>query len=323
MIPGSILRDCNNLSLTWNVDGVPLFKSSKYSLWPMYLLINELPYKQRVFKENSILAGLWFGEEKPNMSFYLKPIVEELITLKTHGLEVNSPHVSRPFICKVVLLAGSCDLPAKCLVLNSIQYNGMYGCAKCRQPGKTACTNRVNGHTYVYPFDRNDPIGPKRTASEYALDDRKAHNENTIVNGVKGPTWLMKLQHYDIIAGTAVDYMHCALLGVMKYLLGLWFNSEHNKEIFYIGRSVLLVDKRLKEITPPSIISRKPRAISEHFKYFKASELKSFLLYYSLPVLFGILPLQYWDNFLLLSTSIYVLLQSSISEGQLQYCQKI
>ena len=39
---GPILRDCKNLSLMWNADGVPLFKSSKYSLWPMYLLINEL-----------------------------------------------------------------------------------------------------------------------------------------------------------------------------------------------------------------------------------------------------------------------------------------
>ena len=322
MSPGSILRDCNNLSLMWNVDGVPSFKSSKYSLWPLYLLINELPYKQRVLKENSILAGLWFGEEKPNMSFYLKPIVEELIILENRGIEVRSPHVSKPFICKVVLLAGSCDLPAKCIVLNSVQYNGYYGFAKCLQPGKMACTNSECGHTHVYPFDRSDPVGPKCTASNHTLDARKAHEDNMTVNGVKGPTWLMKLQYYDIIAGTAVDYMHCALLGVTKYLLGLWFNSEHNKENFYIGRSVLLVDKRLKEITPPSVISWKPRAISEHFKYYKASELRSFLLYYSLPVLSGILSLEYWNHFMLLSTSIYILLQSSIFEEQLQYCQK-
>ena len=65
---GSVLRDYKNLSLMWNVDGVPLFKSSKYSSWPMYLLINELPYKQRSLKKNDILAGLWFGEEKSNMT---------------------------------------------------------------------------------------------------------------------------------------------------------------------------------------------------------------------------------------------------------------
>lgn len=143
----------------------------------------------------------------------------------------------------------------------------MYGCAKCLQPGNTARTSSEHGHIHVYPYDRNDPVGPERTANMYASDARKAHQDGAAVNGVKGPTWLMKLQYYDVIAGTAVDYMHCALLGVTKYLLGLWFNSEHNKETFYIGRSVLLVDKCLKEITPPSVISWKPRAISEHFKY--------------------------------------------------------
>jgi len=46
------------------------------------------------------------------------------------------------FISKVVLLACSCDLPAKCLMLNTIQFNGMYGCSKCYQPGITAKTNQ-------------------------------------------------------------------------------------------------------------------------------------------------------------------------------------
>ena len=46
MTPGSILSNSNNLSLTWNIDGVPLFKSSKYSLWPMYLIVNDCHIKK-------------------------------------------------------------------------------------------------------------------------------------------------------------------------------------------------------------------------------------------------------------------------------------
>jgi len=65
MSSDGILNNRNNLSLTWNVDGVPLFKSSKFTLWPMYFLINELPYKLRTLKENSIFAGLC-GLVKPN-----------------------------------------------------------------------------------------------------------------------------------------------------------------------------------------------------------------------------------------------------------------
>ena len=136
MSPGGVLESINNLSLLWNVDGIPLFKSSKYSLWPIYFVINELPYRQRILKENCILAGLWFGEAKPNMSIYLKTVVKELITLENPGIEISSPFVPTPFMCKVILLAGSCDLPAKCLVLNSVQFNGNYGCSKCLQPGE-------------------------------------------------------------------------------------------------------------------------------------------------------------------------------------------
>ena len=322
MSSGGILTDSKNLSMTWNVDGVPLFKSSKFSLWPMYFLINELPYKLRTLKENSIFAGLWFGETKPNMSIFLKPVITELIKLESHGIIVKSPAVPEPFTSKVILLAGSCDLPAKSLMLNSMQFNGMYGCAKCYQPGITVSTS-ARGHTHAYPFNIADPTGPKRTAAAHASDARKAYLENSVTNGIKGPTWLMKLKSYDIIGGTAIDYMHCTLLGVMKQLLSLWFGTEHKKESYYIGRQISVVDQRLKEIKPPSMIHRKPRAISEHFKFFKASELRSFLLYYSLPVLLGVLPPELWDHFALFSLAIHILVQPSVSEYHLDCCQKM
>lgn len=42
-----ILFNRNNVSFIWNTDGVPLFKSSKTSMWPLYYVINELPFKMR------------------------------------------------------------------------------------------------------------------------------------------------------------------------------------------------------------------------------------------------------------------------------------
>lgn len=35
------------VTLTFNTDGIPVFKSSKYAFWPMFLVVNELPYKMR------------------------------------------------------------------------------------------------------------------------------------------------------------------------------------------------------------------------------------------------------------------------------------
>lgn len=35
------------VSVIFNTDGIPVFKSSNYEFWPLFLLINELPYKHR------------------------------------------------------------------------------------------------------------------------------------------------------------------------------------------------------------------------------------------------------------------------------------
>ena len=64
----------DNVSFLMNTDGVPVFKSSKVSIWPLYLVINELNYSKRMANENMIFAGLWFGEKKPAMWTFLKPL---------------------------------------------------------------------------------------------------------------------------------------------------------------------------------------------------------------------------------------------------------
>ena len=324
MASNGILACKNNISLTWNVDGLPLFKSSKYSLWPMYLIVNELPFKLRKLKENMIIAGLWFGENKPNMNIFLKSIMTELVALERNGIEVKVPTCESPFISKVILLAGTCDLPAKCLVLNCMQFNGECDCSKCLDPGATFRTS-ARGHTHVYPYQVESQYGhgPKRSMNDHCLNAIKALEDDIIVNGVKGPSWFMKLSHYDIIKGTSIDYMHCVLLGVTKLLMSLWFGTTHNGKRYYIGRNIALVDKRLSEIKPPSFITRKPRKLSEHFKYFKASEYRSFLLYYSLPILHDILPINYWNHYALLVISIHTLLQQLISEIQIHCCEEM
>ena len=141
----------------------------------------------------------------------------------------------------------------------------------------TTTSQQGPGHTHAYPFNILQPTGPKQSANKHKADARKALDEDTIEKGVKAPTWLMKLHNYDIIIGTGIDYMHCTLLGITKQLLSLWFGTEHNKENYYLGRQVKIVDNHLKEIKPPSIIHRRPRGIADHFKFFKASELRSFL----------------------------------------------
>ena len=39
--------DCILLTFMFNTDGVPIFKSSNFSVWPLLLSINELPFHAR------------------------------------------------------------------------------------------------------------------------------------------------------------------------------------------------------------------------------------------------------------------------------------
>lgn len=71
----------DDISVSWNTDGVPLYESSKCSIWPIQLQINELPLKQRA--KRIVLAGLWFGGEKPEMDVFLKPFVDEMNKLSS------------------------------------------------------------------------------------------------------------------------------------------------------------------------------------------------------------------------------------------------
>ena len=43
----------DNISFLINTDGVPVFKSSKVSIWPLYLIINELPYGKREWQRKT------------------------------------------------------------------------------------------------------------------------------------------------------------------------------------------------------------------------------------------------------------------------------
>ena len=126
-----------------------------------------------------------------------------------------------------------------------------------------------------------------------------------------------------MIEGTAIDYMHCVLLGIVKMLLRLWFSKEHSSAPFSISNHIKEVDQRLEQIKYPNDISRCPRALESNFKYYKGSELRSFLLFCGLPVLFGILPDNYFQHFALLSESIFILLLDSITEEQLLHAEKM
>ena len=115
------------------------FKSSKYSIWPFYFAINELPIHKHRCGDYLLLAGLWFGYQKLNMLTFLKPFFNSLSTMHA-GVAMHSPDITDSFKCHAGLLCDTCDLRAKAMVLNMMQFNGQCGCTHCTQHGEQFST---------------------------------------------------------------------------------------------------------------------------------------------------------------------------------------
>ena len=84
------LSNKDNISFLWNTDGVPLFKSSKISIWSIFLVINELPPSLHYKSENMVFAGIWYGTRKPEPTLFLEPLYREFEIMKK-GILVDIP----------------------------------------------------------------------------------------------------------------------------------------------------------------------------------------------------------------------------------------
>ena len=109
LVDQGLLSNTNNISLTWNTDGVPLYNSSKLSIWPFYFVINELPYVHRFKKDNMILAGLWFGPTKPAANLFLTSFKECLQKLYK-GYNFILSNVEKSIYVRGIVMCGTCDL---------------------------------------------------------------------------------------------------------------------------------------------------------------------------------------------------------------------
>lgn len=291
----------NDLSLTWNTDGIPVFESSRYSIWPIQSLINELPPHLR--GKHILLNGLWFGDTKPAMNTFLKPFIEDCKNLETNGFINQDEQEPR----KVFAMVLSADSPARAIVRNCKQFNGKNGCDWCEFPGETIVN--APAPTPYYPYRGPPKKRTKRKQMQYTLQSIR---NSEVVKGVKGPSVTGILPTFDPVRGIAVDYMHCVCLGVMRQFVNLWLDSKENDQPYYIGRREAEIDSRLFAINAPIEISRAPRSIKDR-AYWKASEWRAFI-FYSLVVLYGILPQVFLKHLFLFVYGVYSLLGDSIDE---------
>lgn len=162
---------------------------------------------------------------------------------------------------------------------------------------------------------------PEHTNASVLDAAKIAERTNTTVEGIMGMSPFTST--LDLVNSIPTDYMHAVLEGVVCMLMKFWFDSSNHSQPFYLGCHVNELDKVLLKQQPPTEFSRAPRSIKKHLKYWKASELRNWLLFYSLPLLLNKLPSLFFHHYALLVCALHILLADSIQPSQIDAAEQI
>lgn len=124
------------LTLTMNIDGITPSSGRQSTVWPIVLVVNEIPLKLRFALENIILAGFWPGPSKPTrdqMSHLLRPLVNELLILENGQAFCLFDKTIQ--MIHVYLIGSCCDKPATALVQCLVEPHTAFGCNRCELEG--------------------------------------------------------------------------------------------------------------------------------------------------------------------------------------------
>jgi len=95
------LRKISEIHLAFNIDGLPLFSSSSYSLWPI------LCYAMNIKQHKVFVLALFGGNCKPSDLAFIQETVDELHCLVSTGIRIQDTTV--PCILKMCV----CDAKAR------------------------------------------------------------------------------------------------------------------------------------------------------------------------------------------------------------------
>lgn len=113
----------NILELNFNIDGLPISKSSLKSVWPILVNVNG--------KDSVFVVAIFCGRSHPNdMNKFLAQFVDELNDLLQNGFSYEN----KTFVikCRAFIL----DAPARALMLGVKGHEGYSCCTKCIQRGE-------------------------------------------------------------------------------------------------------------------------------------------------------------------------------------------
>lgn len=182
-----------------------------------------------------------------------------------------------------------CDAPARSFLKGTKAHTGYSSCDRCV----------VRREYYKNKVVFNSLVSQKRTDESFRQEiDEDHHVSHTPLSELP----------IDLITTFPNDYMHNVCLGIVRKLLNTWIGGgslkvrlQHQK-VQVISQPLLDLRKMI-----PVEFNRKPRSLEE-LQYWKATELRTFLIYVGPIVLKDVVNIAVYENFLAFHFAISVLL---------------
>uniref|UniRef100_A0A1Y1L962 DUF4806 domain-containing protein n=1 Tax=Photinus pyralis TaxID=7054 RepID=A0A1Y1L962_PHOPY len=262
--------------LDFNIDGLPIAKSSTSQFWPILSAIAKTEFYCEPF-----VIGIYHGSNKPNdPNYFLKMFVEDLQELILSGISYKNINI------KIAPHVFICDAPARAYITLVKNHTGYNSCPKCITEGEYY-SNKV-----IFP-ETNQTLRTDETFKNKVDDEYH-----------KG-TSILELLSIGMVSQFCIDYMHCVCLGVTKKILKLLVNG--NVSVRLPKPKLIEISARLNVLKKYicSEFCRKPRTLDELDRW-KATEFRQILLYTG-PVIFKeILTVDQYNHFLSFSIAIRI-----------------
>ncbi|CAF4252206.1 unnamed protein product [Rotaria sp. Silwood2] len=291
-----------------NADGV-ITKNKHISLWPITLMINEIPLPTRRYSESIILGGVLPALQHPSNKLFktvMDIIYEQCIRLEA-GVKFFLPDEGERTL-KFYLIATCTDKPAQSLLRENF----------------TCCSKTSRKSTIkIFPFG-TDPIRTDDICTNLMIE---AENHGYPMKGhvgkcyfavwesphkfhqnrfILGSCSLIKLKYYSFGQSILYDSLHTLYIGVFKKMCLLVFSKSkiNRQQKWSLYNKINSIDQGLAAVKIPTTTSRRFRSIKKLERY-KANEFRSLMHHGSTVLLRAKLP-KYRRHFALLLAAVNI-----------------
>ena len=270
----------NVVKLSFNIDGVPLFKSSSVQFWPILCSANCF---------EPFLVALFCGTKKPDsVEEYLFYFLKEIREIANNWFQFNDKHFD------VLIDSFICDAPARSFLKCTKGHNAYYGCDRCTVKGTWRGRVVFELPDYVnMPEKRN-----KEDFNEVRYTDYQIKKSPLVDIDI------------DCIKSFPLDYMHLVCLGVMKRIFLMFLKSGprvcklSHQQIEVLSDKLVALNGKM-----PREFARQPRSL-DVLDRWKATEYRQCVIYTGPLIFHHIMPEDMFNHFLSLSVAMSILLDS-------------